>query len=63
MRKIGKEIITFGNIDIKKLKLLYHKNPILIDDIDIDKMLIDSVFKKDKYYHAQVFLEECKLDC
>ena len=41
-QKINKEIITFGDIEIEKRRLHYHKNPILIDSLDIDKILIPS---------------------
>ena len=48
-QKINKEIITFGDIEIEKRKLHYHKNPILIDYLDIDKILIPSkVFSGEK---------------
>ena len=40
---MNKEIITLGKIE--KRKFHYHKNPVLMDDVDIDKILIsDKVF-------------------
>ena len=36
------EILIFGIIGIVKLKFHYPKNPILIDDVDIDKIFISS---------------------
>ena len=36
--KMDKKIIAFGHTEIKKHKFLYHKNLILIDDVDIDKI-------------------------
>ena len=34
---MNKEIITFCDTEIEKLKFHCHKNPILIDDVDIIK--------------------------
>ena len=34
---MNKEIVTFCGIEIEKLKFHYHKNPILIYDVDIVK--------------------------
>ena len=38
---MNKEILTFGDTQIEKHKFRY-KNPILIDDVDIDKILISN---------------------
>ena len=38
---MNKEILTFGYTEIEKHKFHY-KNPILIDDVDIDKRLISN---------------------
>ena len=32
---MGKEIITFGDIEVEKQKFHKHKNPVLIYDVDI----------------------------
>ena len=37
---MNKEIITFGDIENKKCKFHYHKNPILIENVNIDKILM-----------------------
>ena len=36
---MGKEILTFGNIDIKN-KFYHHKTPIFLGNIDIEKVLV-----------------------
>ena len=35
---MGKEILTFGNIEIKN-KIYRHKAPIFLGDVDIEKVL------------------------
>ena len=37
---MNKEIITLGDIEIERCKFHYYKNSILIDDVDIHKILI-----------------------
>ena len=39
---MNKEIIMFGYTEIEKCKFCYHKNLILIDDLDIDEILISN---------------------
>ena len=34
------EIITFGNVEIQKGKFHYSKNPVLLQDADIDNRMI-----------------------
>ena len=41
-RKIDKKIIPFGGSEIEKHKFHCHRNPILRDYVDIDKILIFS---------------------
>ena len=41
---MGKEILTFDNIEIEKNKLYHHKNPILFRDIDIEKVLVSNKY-------------------
>ena len=40
--KMGKEILTFGDIEIEK-KLYHHKTPIFLKDVNIEKVLISSI--------------------
>ena len=43
---MNKEILIFGDADFDKHNFLYHKNTIMIDGRDIDKILIsDSSMK------------------
>ena len=37
--KMGKEILMFGNTEIKKNKLYRHKTPVLITGVVIEKVL------------------------
>ena len=37
--KMGKEILTFEDIDIEKNKFYRHKNPAPLRDVDIEKLL------------------------
>ena len=39
---MGKEIITFGDIEIEKHKFWQHKNAISIRDINIDRTVVSS---------------------
>ena len=45
---MNKEILLFGDIGIDKRKFCYHKNPLLIDDVDLDKVL-----RSDKVYFGK----------
>ena len=38
--KYGKETITSGNVEIEKYKFHHYKNPILLNDADIDNIFI-----------------------
>ena len=40
---MGKEVLTFGDIEIDKNKFHHHKSPIFLKKIDIEKI---SVYKK-----------------
>ena len=40
--KMDKEIITFGNIEVKKYKFHQHKNPILIFDVNIAIIIVSN---------------------
>ena len=37
---LGKEILTFGNIEIEENKFYCHKTPIFLKDVDIEKVLV-----------------------
>ena len=37
---MGKEIITFRNIEVEKLKFHQYKNPIAMYDIKIDRIVV-----------------------
>ena len=41
---MSKEIIACGSIEIERCKLHYHKNLILLEDVDINNTLISSMF-------------------
>ena len=51
---MGKEILTFGNIEIEKKKFYRHRSSIFEEDVDIKKELvtnkISSSDKKYKYF-------------
>ena len=57
----------FGNAEVEKHKFYSHKKPILIDDVDIDKILVSnkiSIGKKDfKYFVGYKDNENVKLLC
>ena len=40
--KMGKDILTFGNIEIEKYKFYHHKTPIFLRDVDIEKVLVSN---------------------
>ena len=42
-KKMNKEIITFADIEIEKLKFFHCINLILLKDVDIDNILIFSI--------------------
>ena len=37
-----KEILTFGDTEIKNNKFYYHKTPIFLGDVDIEKVLVSN---------------------
>ena len=39
---MGKEILTFGNIEIGKIKFYHNKIPIFWGDVDIEKTLLSN---------------------
>ena len=36
---MGKDILTFDNTEFEKNKVYLHKTPILLEDVDIEKVL------------------------
>ena len=38
--KMGKEVITFGNVDIKKRKFHHYKNLTYLNDANVNSILI-----------------------
>ena len=40
---MNKEVISFGNIEIEKLKFHHPKNLILLQDVDIDNIQMSSM--------------------
>ena len=36
--------MALGDTKIKKHRFHYHENPILVDDVDIDKKLVPAIF-------------------
>ena len=53
--KMGKEIITFSNIEVEKHKFHQHKSPISIYDLNLDRIVVSNrvAFGKSgfKYLH------------
>ena len=41
---MGKETSSFGNIEMEKSKFCRHKTPILLGDVDIEKVLVSKKF-------------------
>ena len=37
---MGKEILMFGDIEIEKSNFYHHENPIFLEDVDIEKVLV-----------------------
>ena len=53
---MDKKTIAFGDTEIEKHKFHCHKNPSLIDDPDIDKILISNKISNDKRDFKWFFL-------
>ena len=41
---MNKKVVTFGDSEVEKLKFCNQKNPILMDDMDMDKKLLSNRF-------------------
>ena len=58
-RKIRKEILTFGDIEIEKNKFQCHKSPIFLEDVDIEKLLVSYKISSDeksyKYFTGYLY--------
>ena len=39
---MGKEVLTFGNIEIENNKFYFDKTPIFLKDVDIEKVLVSN---------------------
>ena len=37
---MGKEVLTFGDIELKKNKFYHYKSPVTLRDVDIEKVLV-----------------------
>ena len=46
--KTGKEIITFGDIEIEKHKLDHYKSPTLLEGADTDNLLLSNKTSTDE---------------
>ena len=54
--KVGKEIIAFGNIEIKKRKFHHRKNLVLLGDMDIDNILISTMVSSGEKRNINTFI-------
>ena len=56
---MGKEILTFGDIEIEKNKFYRHKTPIFLKDVDIEKVIVSNKIslgeKNCKYFIGYLF--------
>ena len=52
---MGKEVLTFGNIEIEK-KLYHHKTSTFLGDVDIEKVLVsDKIYFGEKYFIGYLY--------
>ena len=62
--KLSKEILTFGDIEIKKSKFYHDKSTIFLKDVNIEKVLvskkISSGEKNYKYFIGSLY-DNCKV--
>ena len=54
---MGKEFLTFGDIEIEKNKFYHHKNPILLKDVDTEKVLVSNSSSGEKNF--PYFIDTC----
>ena len=45
---MGKEILLFGDTDIETNKFYCHESPIILQDIDIEKVLVSNKISSDE---------------
>ena len=53
---MGKEIIVCAKIEIKKRKFYHHKNLILLEDVDIDKMQVCSMVSPSEKIYIYIYI-------
>ena len=41
-KKMGTEILIFGNIEIEKSKFYHHKTPVFLGDVNTEKLLVSN---------------------
>ena len=56
---MGKEILMFGDIEIKKHKLYRYKSPIFLEDVDIDNVLVSNKSSPGKKKSINTLLITC----
>ena len=59
---MGKEILTFGDIEIEKNKFYCYKSPIFLKDVDIEKVLVSNKIssgeKNYKYFIGYLYNDQ-----
>ena len=60
--KMGKEVLTFRDMEIeKKNKFYHHKSPIFLEDLDIEKALVSNKIylgeKNYKYFIGYFYID------
>ena len=61
---MGKEIVTFGNTEIEKYIFHHYKNPIFLEDMDINNILISNktpVSKRNYEYFIDYMDDDYKI--
>ena len=58
--KMGKEILTFSDIEIEKNKFYRYKSPILLEDVDIENVLVSGKisFGEKSYFYSEKKISE-----
>ena len=58
---MGKEILTFGDIEIEKNKFYCHKSPVPLNNLDTEKVLVSSKIsfgeKNHKYFTGYLYID------
>ena len=64
---MGKEILTFGDIEIEKNKSYRNKTPIFLKDVDIEKVLVSNKIcfgeKSCKYFIGYLYNDNKVKSC